>query len=120
MTLLAEIRRLANDIVLPVRNCRDKRSILLVYQDLDMVTHSYRIGAADAFEPKISLDLTLDNLSIIRLDGVPATCILNDKSFHALHCHDFLVLGSDQVINFLDVLVMCLLQFCLGIFLIVL
>ena len=47
----------------------------------DSITHSNRIRAANASQTEISLDLTINQLAIVRQDGVPAACILYDESF---------------------------------------
>ena len=50
--------------------------------DDDPVAYGYGIRAADALQAEVTLDLTINQLAIVRKDGVPAACILNDKSLH--------------------------------------
>ena len=80
MTLFGEVRRLTDNIITAfINGCDECRTFLISY-NLDMVTHSNGIGAADAFQSKIAFYLTLDSLSVICSDGVPTTCVFDDKT----------------------------------------
>ena len=83
-----------------------------------MIADGHGIGAPDATQAEVTLYFTLNKLAIVRPDGVPASCILDDETFH-LDCHDFLVLGLNQVVELLDKLVVQFLQLQFGILLVV-
>jgi len=78
MALLAQVWRLTDDVVAPVLYRGDEGSALLVGDQFHAVAHSHGIGAADALQSEVSLDFAFDKLAIVGLDGVPASCILND------------------------------------------
>ena len=80
MTLFGKVDTLADDIVPTVLNVSNKGCTFGICHNSDPITHSNRIRAADAFQTEIPLDLTINQLAIVRQDGVPAACILNDES----------------------------------------
>ena len=76
MALLAEVLRLAYDIVAAVVNGGDEcRSFLIAHYVYD-VAHSHRIGAAYAFQAEVALYLAVYVETFISTYGVPAACIL--------------------------------------------
>ena len=78
MTLFTEIRRLSDNIITPILNSRNKSRTFLIGDNFHMITHSHRIGTADALQSEITLDFTFDKLAIVSFDGVPASCIFDD------------------------------------------
>ena len=78
MTLLGEIDALANDIVTTVFNVDNPTFVV----DRNTVSDSHRVRTPYAFDTEITLDLTINQLAIVREDGVPAACILDDEAFH--------------------------------------
>ena len=104
VALLREVLRLANDVVATVSDGRDEGRALLVAHYLDPVAHSDRVCAAYPFQPEVSLYLALHRSTVIRAHGVPATGILDYQSFH-LYGHYLFLLSLQQVIYFLDVLI---------------
>ena len=129
MALLAQVDTLANDIILAILDfCYP---VALAHRHT--VTHSHRIGAAYTLQAKVTLYLTINQLAIVCQDGVPAACILNNKSFQLsiincplgfaawlvqeLNSHNFLILGRNQFVNLLDILVVKFLQFVLSVLL---
>ena len=124
MTLFGKIGSLTDNVVLTIENLRYE-CILLSSLNINHnpVTHSYRIGTADTLQSEITFDFAVDSLPVIRKDGVPRPCILNDQPLHTfqsppnkgdleglLHGHNFLILGSQKVVYLLDILVVNLLQ----------
>ena len=83
MTLLGEVDTLADDIVTAVFNLRNQSRPLIVRYYLYPIAHCHRIGTADALQTEIALNLTINQLAIVRSNGVPAACILNDESLHS-------------------------------------
>ena len=96
MALLREIRRFADDVVAAVFNLGDedstRRALLGCRRNgpvrrwrkrqTDAVTHSHRIGAADALQPEFSFDLAVDGIAVVGKDGIPRPCVFYDKTFH--------------------------------------
>jgi len=93
MALLREVGGLADDVVATVLDIGYQRILLLFHRTSLRVSspigglrglyaytiaHCHRIGAADALEAKVTLHLTIKKLAIVRADGVPTSCILND------------------------------------------
>ena len=119
MALLAQVGRLSNDVIAPVFYGGDKGSPFLIGDKLHVVAYGHRVGTAYSFQSEIALYLAFDKLAIIGLDGVPASCVFDDKSFHLpiLDGHDFLLLIGNESIQLLDVLVVQLLQVVFGILL---
>ena len=74
MALLGEVDAFANDIVLAVLNLRNP----VAFTHSDAIAHGHWIGRADSLDAEITLHLTIKELAIVRQDGVPASCILND------------------------------------------
>ena len=120
MALLGEIDALADDVVAAVVDVDDPPFVI----DRDSVANGHGIRAPYAFDTEVALDLTIKELAIVGEDGVPATCIFYDKTVQTENCklnsHDFLVLGGNELVDFLDVLIVNLLQFQLCILLIIL
>ena len=44
----------------------------------DTITDGDGVGGADAFEAEGSFDFTINQLAIVRQDGVPAACVFYD------------------------------------------
>ena len=85
VTLLGEVDALADDVVAAILNLGDEGDPLAASSrrdDDDPVAYGYGIRAADALQAEVTLDLTINQLAIVRKDGVPTACILNDKSLH--------------------------------------
>ena len=78
MTLLREVDTLANDVVATVLNTDYPTFIIHFYP----IAHGNRISGADTLQTEVTLYLTIKQLAIVRLNGVPTACILNDKSLH--------------------------------------
>ena len=76
MALLAEVLRLAYDIVAAVVNGGDECRSLLIAHDIHDVAHSHRIGAAYAFQAEVALYLAVYVETFISTYDVPAACIL--------------------------------------------
>ena len=79
VTLLGEVDGLADDIVLTILYLRNPAFVV----DGDMVAHGHRISGADSLDAEIALHLTIKELAIVRQDSVPASCILNNETFHS-------------------------------------
>jgi hypothetical protein len=75
MTLLGEILRLTDDIVLTIINLCNKGSTLLIGYYCNTITYSHRISTADALKTEITLYLGFNQLAIVSADGIPAPCI---------------------------------------------
>ena len=78
MALLGKVRRLAYDIIASILYLADKGCSLLVGNQLHPVTHSHRIGAADALQAEVTFYLALYQLALVGLDGIPTARILDD------------------------------------------
>ena len=78
MALLGKVRRLAYDIIASILYLADKGRSLLVGNQLHPVTHSHRIGAADALQAEVTFYLALYQLALVGLDGIPTARILDD------------------------------------------
>ena len=76
MTLLREIRRLADDVVAAVLNLCDKSSTFLISNNTNPVAYSHRVCATYTFQAEIALYLAVYQLSVIGLYGVPAAGVL--------------------------------------------
>ena len=79
MTLLGEVDALADDVVAAVLDRRDKAPIKLY-----PVAHGHRVSRANALQSEITLYLTIKQLAIVCLDGVPTACVLYDKTLHIM------------------------------------
>ena len=84
VALFGKVGRFADDIVLAVFYLVYQGRALLVEGDMHPVTHSHRVGAADAFQSEVALDFALNNWSLVGFDEVPAPCIFDDKSSQGL------------------------------------
>ena len=73
VALFGEVDALADDVVTAGFDIGDK-----IIRNRDPVTDRDGVGGADALEAEVALDLTINQLAIVREDGVPAACILND------------------------------------------
>ena len=73
VALFGEVDALADDIITTGFNLGDK-----TLRNRNPVTDRDGVGGADALEAEVALDLTINQLAIVREDGVPAACILND------------------------------------------
>ena len=83
MALFAKVAGLADDVVPAVLQALDKRCLAICSRrDAHPVAHGHGVGAADTFQAKVSLNLTIKKLAVVSSDNVPASCILNDKSVH--------------------------------------
>ena len=74
MALLGEVDALSDDVVAAILNLSNP--IALSYRDA--IAYSDRIGRANSLDAEIALHLTIKELAIVRQNGVPASCILND------------------------------------------
>ena len=83
MALLAEVLRLAYDVVAAVADGSDKRA-LLIEDYLHTVAHSHRIGAAYALEAEVALYLTVHVLALVGADRIPTAGVLYYYSLHLL------------------------------------
>ena len=83
MTLFGEVDAFADDIVPTVLYVSNEGCSFGIRHDRDPVAHSNRVRAANPLQPEVSLDLTINQLAIVRQDGVPAASILNDESFQS-------------------------------------
>jgi hypothetical protein len=147
VTLLREVLRLTDDVVLAVVDLGDKRRALIIGDQLHTVAHGNRIGAPDAAQPEVALHLTFYDPPLVGFDGVPKPVFLTTTpSIYALGMssvmhpsarkgqqvitattdeattlrldgHDLLLLGSQCGVNLLDKLIVNLLQVVLGILL---
>ena len=77
MALLGEVDTFADDVVATIFDFRYPTAVT----HTDAVAYCHRIGGAYSFDTEIALHLTIKELAIVRQNGVPASCILNDKSF---------------------------------------
>ena len=77
MALLGEVDALADNVVATVVDVGNPTFGI----NSHTVAYGYGIGAPDAFDTEITLDLTIKELAIVGKDGVPAPCILYNKSF---------------------------------------
>ena len=50
----------------------------LLSLDRNAVADSHGVGTPYAFDTEVALNLTVKQLAIVRADGVPAACILDD------------------------------------------
>jgi len=79
MALLGEVDALADDVVAAILDRRDKAPIKLY-----PVAHGHRVSRANALQSEISLYLTIKQLAIVCLDGVPTACVFYDKTFQLI------------------------------------
>ena len=75
--LLGQVRGTADDVVLAVFYLADEGGACRVENDLHAVAHGYGIGAAYAFQAKITFYFALYALSLVGLDKVPATGVFD-------------------------------------------
>ena len=115
MALLGEVDTFSDDVVTTVFNFYYE-----TIANLNPIAYGYGIRAPYATQAEIAFYFTINKLAIVRADGVPASCILDDESLPGLHSHDFLVLGFNEFVELLDVLVVQFLQIKLSILLVVL
>ena len=80
--LFRQVGGTADDVVTPVFNLADESRAFPVENDLHVVSHSHRIGAADALQAEGAPDFALDAASVLGLDEIPVACVLDDKPFH--------------------------------------
>ena len=76
MALFSEVDALADDVVAAVLNLHNK-----IIANLNSVAYGHRIRAPYATQTEIAFYFTINKLAIVRADGVPASCILNDETF---------------------------------------
>lgn len=100
MALLGEVDAFSDDVIPAVFNLHNK-----TIADLNVVAYGYGVRTPYATQAEVAFYLTINKLAIVRTDGVPASCILDDESLHGLHSHDFLVLGLNELVELFDVLV---------------
>jgi hypothetical protein len=82
MALLGEIDTFTDDVVSTVLNLCNKGCSILVRSDSHTISYGNRIRASNTSQTEITFHLTIKQLAIVKADGVPAACILNDESFH--------------------------------------
>ena len=80
MALLGEVDAFADDVVLAVGNLRDPAFFI----HSDPVANSNGVSGADSLDTEIALHLTIKELAIVRQNGVPASGILNNKTFQLI------------------------------------
>ena len=85
MALLRQVDTLADDVVAAVVDVDNPPSLLfpftlspLLSLDRHAVADSHGVGAPYAFDAEVALYLAVKQLAIVRADGVPAACILDD------------------------------------------
>ena len=83
MALLRQVDALADDVVAAVVDVDNPSSFLsplstLLSLDRNAVADSHGVGTPYAFDTEVALNLTVKQLAIVRADGVPAACILDD------------------------------------------
>ena len=76
MTLLRQVDALADDVVAAVVDVDNPPTLLSL--DRHTVADSHGVGAPYAFDAEVALNLAVKQLAIVRADGVPAACILDD------------------------------------------
>ena len=86
MTLLREVDALPDNVVAAVFNLSNEGYSLLTSsgggrRKHHTIAYGYRVCASDTSQTEISLDLRINQLAIVRQDGVPAACVLDDESF---------------------------------------
>ena len=79
--LFGKIGRTADDVIFPVFNFSNECGSLRIDIDLYTVAHRNGVRAAYSFQAEISFYLTFNQLSLVRLDQVPASRIFNDQTF---------------------------------------
>ena len=80
--LLRQVGRPSDDVVLAVFDFADEGGTFLVENDLHVVAHSYRVGAADTLQAEVPFDFAFDTPSVFCLDEIPAACVLDDEPLH--------------------------------------
>ena len=80
MALLRKVDTFANDVIAPVFYLSYKGRTFRIKNQRHSIAYSYRIGTSDTFQSEVSLYLWLNQLAIVRTDGVPAACVLYDES----------------------------------------
>ena len=80
VALFGEVLRTTDNIVLSVFNFRNEGAPRQARGPCDGDSVSYRdgVGGADAFEAEGSFDFTINQLAIVRQDGVPAASVFYD------------------------------------------
>jgi hypothetical protein len=73
MTLFGEVLRLPDNIIATIFDIGDE-SICHRHT----IYHRHRVGGADAIEAKVTFNFTINQLAIVRADGVPAACVFDD------------------------------------------
>ena len=76
VALLAQVLRLAYDIVATVANGSNESRALLIAHNLHTVAHSNGIGAAYAFKAEVALYLAVYILRVVSAHSVPAARVL--------------------------------------------
>jgi hypothetical protein len=79
VALLREVNTLTDDIVLAILYLRNPAFVV----NCNTVTYGHRIRRANSLDAEIALHLTIKELAIVCEDGVPASSILNDETFHS-------------------------------------
>jgi hypothetical protein len=79
VALLREVDAFADDVVLAILNLRNPAFVV----NCDPVAYGHRIRRADSLDTEIALYLTIKELAIVRKNGVPASSILNNETFHS-------------------------------------
>ena len=78
VALFAEVGGSADDVVAPVADGGDEGRSLGIEADLHPVAHGHGIGAANAFQAKVALDLAVHHPAVVGLDAIPAPRVFND------------------------------------------
>ena len=78
VALFAEVGGSADDVVAPVADGGDEGRSLGIEADLHPVAHGHGIGAANALQAKVALDLAVHHPAVVGLDAIPAPRVFND------------------------------------------
>lgn len=78
VALFAEVGGSADDVVAPVADGGDEGRSLGIDADLHPVAHGHGIGAANALQAKVALDLAVHHPAVVGLDAIPAPRVFND------------------------------------------
>ena len=80
MRLFRKIGSSSDNVVFPVFYFLDESSSFRIQDNLHIISHSYRIGTAYAFETEVTFDFTLHTFPLVGLYQIPTTCIFYYQS----------------------------------------
>ena len=81
MALLRKVDTFTNDVIPPVFYLSYKGRTFRIEDQRYPIAYGYGISTSYTLQSEVSLDFWLNQLAIVRTDGVPAACILYDESF---------------------------------------